>query len=374
MNVILRETGRQAAVSASKTGIADCDLHLGPSSVEELFPWLSARWREHVQTYGTSHRTGIQGGLPSYPKAQPAAARRDAWPPSGRLPGSDIVFTRAHHLDAHNVVLGLVNPPTPSNSFMNPDLGNALCRAMNEYQLAHIVAPEPRLLASVVVNYEDAEGAVAEIERCAGNPAFGHVLVLSRTGAPIGSARYFPIFEAAERAGLPVAMHAFGFGGNPNTASGWGSFYIEDMVGHAQSCQAQLTSLVVEGVFERLPALKFVVIEGGFGWVPSLCWRLDRVVNRLRGETPHLRRRPSEYIREQVWFTTQPMEEPEPREHLRDTIGWIGWDRLLFASDYPHWDFDDPMTAFPLRIDAAQRHDFYLGNAARLYGFAHATV
>jgi len=115
-----------------------------------------------------------------------------------------------------------------------------------------------------------------------------------------------------------------------------------------------------------------VLIEGGFGWVPSLCWRLDRVTDRLRGETPHLSRRPSEYIREQVWFTTQPMEEPEPREHLRDAIEWIGWDRLLFASDYPHWDFDDPMTALPLRIDAAERHAFYLGNAAGVYGFKDA--
>ena len=75
-------------------------------------------------------------------------------------------------------------------------------------------------------------------------------------------------------------MHAFGFGGNPNTSSGWASFYIEDMVGHAQACQAQLTSMVIEGVFERLPRLRFVLIEGGFGWLPSLAWRLDRAWKR----------------------------------------------------------------------------------------------
>jgi len=64
------------------------------------------------------------------------------------------------------------------------------------------------------------------------------------------------------------------------------------------------------------------------------------------------------------------MEEPEPREHLRDTIEWIGWDRLLFATDYPHWDFDDPAHALPLRVTDAQRHDFFIGNARKLYSIA----
>jgi predicted TIM-barrel fold metal-dependent hydrolase len=169
---------------------------------------------------------------------------------------------------------------------------------------------------------------------------------------------------------LPVAVHAFGFGGNPNTSSGWVSFYVEDMVGHAQTFQAQLSSLVFEGVFERLPALRLVLIEGGFGWVPSLCWRMDRAFARMRDEVPHLRRLPSEYVREQVWFTTQPMEEPDPREHVLDVMEWIGWDRLLFATDYPHWDFDDPANCLPVRITEQRRHDFFIGNAQRLYGMA----
>ncbi len=367
MNVQLRERPGPP-VAASKLAIADCDLHLGPASIKDLYPWLSARWQAHLQTYGASHRTGMQQGLPSYPKAQPAAARRDAWPPSGHLPGTDLDFTRAHHLDPNNVALGLINPPVPSSSFMNPGLGNAMCRAMNEFQVECLVHPEPRLRASVTVNYEDTAGAVAEIERCAGDPAFGHVLLFSRTGEPMGSPRYFPIFEAAVAAGLPVAVHAFGFGGIPNTSSGWASFYLEDMIGHAQSCQAQLSSMVVAGVFERLPRLRFVLIEGGFGWLPSLAWRLDKAWKTLRSETPHLKRSPSEYIHEQVWLTTQPMEEPEPREHLLDTIGWIGWDRLLFATDYPHWDFDDPGHALPLRITDQQRQMFFRDNARHVYG------
>ena len=368
MNVQLRKIQSADAAPISKTAIADCDMHLGPALMRDLYPWLSRRWQQHIETYGTPHRTGMQGGLPNYPKAQPNAARRDAWPPSGKPPGTDLAFTQQHHLDANNVEFGLVNPPTPSNGYLNADLGNAMARAINEWQLECLVKPEPRLRASVVVNCEDVAASVAEIEHWAGTPGVGHVLLLSRIGGTMGHRRYFPIFEAATRAGLPVGVHAFGFGGNPNTSSGWGSFYLEDMVGHAQGFQAQLSSLVFEGVFERLPELRLVLIEGGFGWVPSLCWRMDRAFLRLRDETPHLRRLPSEYVKSQVWFTTQPMEEPEPREHVLDTIAWIGWDRLLFATDYPHWDFDDPATCLPVRMTEQQRRDFFLGNARRVYG------
>jgi predicted TIM-barrel fold metal-dependent hydrolase len=166
--------------------------------------------------------------------------------------------------------------------------------------------------------------------------------MMSRTAEPAGNPRYWPIYEAAAEAGLPVAFHAFGYSGWAMTNTGWPSFYIEEVSEHATSCQNQVTSLVVEGVFERLPDLKVVLIECGFAWLPSVAWRLDRHWRHLKAEVPHLRRAPSEVIREHVWVSTQPMEEPEVGRHLKDVMGWIGWDRILFATDYPHWDFDDP--------------------------------
>ena len=41
------------------------------------------------------------------------------------------------------------------------------------------------------------------------------------------------------------------------------------------------------------------------------------------------------------------MEDPERRDHLFDVIDWIGWNKLLFATDYPHWDFDEPSRVLP---------------------------
>ena len=110
------------------------------------------------------------------------------------------------------------------------------------------------------------------------------------------------------------------------------------------------------------------MIECGFAWMPALAWRLDGAWKRLKDEVPHLRRAPSEYMREHVFVSTQPIEEPERPEHLLDTLEWIGWDRVLYASDYPHWDFDDPRLAIPAFIPEDKRAAIYGGNARRLYG------
>ena len=199
--------------------------------------------------------------------------------------------------------------------------------------------------------------AAAEIRRRAGDKNIVQVLLLSRNVSRSASAA-IGRFTKRRGGGLPVGVHAFGFGGNPITASGWPSFYIEEMVGHSQCQQTALASIVLEGVFARYPKLKMVMIEAGFGWAPSLSWRLDKSFERLRGEVPHLKRKPSEYIRDHIFWTTQPMEDPERRDHLFDVIGWIGWDKLLFATDYPHWDFDEPSRVLPPGVSDANREAF----------------
>jgi predicted TIM-barrel fold metal-dependent hydrolase len=169
--------------------------------------------------------------------------------------------------------------------------------------------------------------------------------------------------------GLPVAIHAFGYSGWGITNSGYASFYLEEMTEHGTSCQAIVTSMIMEGVFEEFPELKVVLLENGFGWMPALGWRLDKHWKRMRDEVPHLKRAPSEYLREHFWVSTQPMEEAERPEHLIDVMDWLGWDKILFASDYPHWDFDDPFMALPPSLDEARRKKVLSSNARALYRF-----
>ena len=347
--------------------IADCDVHVVPGDMKrELFPFLEKRWQDYLATYGTRPRQGFAGG-PAYPKGQPDAARRDAYPPNGGKPGSNLEFMRSHHLDPLNVQMAVLNPLRTGQGMQNLEFATAFSRAINDWQVAEWTSKEPRTKGSVVVTYEDTPAAVQEIEARAGDPNFVQVLLLSRSAEPFGQKRYLPMFEAAAASGLPVGIHAFGYGGAPVSGGGWPSYYLEEMIGHAQCQQALLMSLVMEGVFERCPDLKVVLVEAGFAWLPSLCWRMDKLWARMRDEVPHVKRPPSEYVREQVWLTTQPMEEPEVKPHLLDTVNWIGWDKLLFATDYPHWDFDHPDHALPVRVTEEQKTGFFLQNAIDLY-------
>lgn len=351
----------------AKLGIIDCDCHPTVRSINDLKPYLSKRWWERIEMLGLRPRHGFVNGDP-YPKAAPRAARRDAWTPEGYQPGSDLAFMREHYLEPYNIECAILSPLNPTGQGdQNPEFTNAMCMAVNDWQLDVWVHQDKRLKASILVSYEDAPAAVAEIDRRAGDPGFAQILLMTRTSEPLGRRRYWPIYEAAERHGIPVGIHVFGYSGYPVSGTGWPSYYLEEMVGHSAACQSMVASMALEGVFERFPGLKVINIEGAFGWLPSLCWRLDKHWARMRAEVPDVKRPPSEYLRQQLWITTQPMEEPENPQHLLDLMEWVGWDRLLFATDYPHWDFDDPAKALPSSLSRERREQVCSGNAKKLF-------
>src|ERR687886_861822 len=211
------------------------------------------------------------------------------------------------------------------------------------------LVPEPRLRAGLVVPYEDGDLAAAEIDRFGDHPGFVQVMLVIRTSEPLGRRKYWKMYEAAVRHDLPIGIHFGGNGGGPITGAGWPSFYVEDHAGMSTAFQSQVISLVAEGVFEQFPALKVILVEGGFAWLGPLAWRLDGAWKRLKDDVPHLRRAPSEYIAEHFWLTPQPMEEPPRPEQFAQMLDQFPalYDKLMFATDYPHWDFDAPDFALP---------------------------
>src|SRR5919205_71305 len=321
----------------TRRALIDCDFHNELDSIKDLYPYLSQRWRDHIDTYGTRGPAGAY-----YPRFMDH--REDARPPSGRRSGSEVAHSRKDFLDPYNVAHAISIPLTPAGRQTNAELDMALATAVNDWQVAECLDPEPRLRASMIVPIEYPWAAVAEIERRAQDRRFVQVQFTGRPQEPMGRRKYWPIYEACAHYGLHVMSHAFGSNGNPITGAGWPSFYLEDHVGPAQAMQANVISLVTEGVFERFPGLKVVSVENGVGWLPSLMWRLEAAWRLLKAEVPHLKRAPSEYVREHVYVTSQPMEEPyQPRQffELLDQLGSMV-DHVLFASDYPHWDADQP--------------------------------
>ena len=345
--------------------VIDCDIHPALKSPKALHPYLSERWRRHRDTIGDR---GFGGAY--YPRANPNAARTDAWPPNGLPPGSDLDFTRYQLLDAWDIDFGVLQPLLGAGALRNHDYAAALSRAINDWQIAEWLDPEPRLRSGLVVPYEAPELAVEEIERLGDHPGFVQVMLGIRTSEPIGRRKYWPMFEAAIAHDLPIGMHFGSQGGQPITGAGWPSMYLEDHAGMSTAFQAQVTSLICEGVFERFPRLKIVLIEGGFAWVPPLAWRLDSAWRKLGYEVPDLQRAPSEYFAEHFWLTTQPMEEPAHAEQFLEILAHAPWlqDKLMFSTDYPHWDFDAPNEALPkVKLPAGFAAKLMAENARQLY-------
>jgi predicted TIM-barrel fold metal-dependent hydrolase len=255
----------------------------------------------------------------------------------------------------------------------SPYRAAALARAHNDWIRERWLEQEPRLRGAIICPAQDPEEAAKEIRRVAEDTRFVQVLLCGGSERPYGEPRYLPIFEAAVEAGLPVAIHSGGEGmgvAAPPGGAGPVTFYIEwHTLGSACSTMAHLVSLLAHGTFERLPGLKVLLIEGGIAWLPGILWRLDTNWRALRADTPWLDRKPSEVAREHVRFSTQPLEHTDGNDELLwQMLEAAGApETLCFASDYPHWDFDDP--GFMLKRLPESWRDLVLHeNAAALYG------
>ena len=246
-------------------------------------------------------------------------------------------------LDAINVEYGILHILAVSGMAQrNVQFGSAVCAALNNWQYEEWTQRDKRLKGSINVQGEDPDAAIAEIERWAGNRDSFRSRCRDAPSSPWGASaigqcsrpRFATTFRSGSISPAKTAMPPQAQAGPPSTPNitmsrRW-RIARSRPVSSSRAC-SRLSRV-----------LKFVLVEGGFGWVPGWTWRLDKQWARMRDEVPHLKRPPSEYISKNLWFTSQPVEEPENPEDMRSVIDWIGWDRLLIATDYPHWDFDDP--------------------------------
>ena len=334
----------------------------------EITKYLSERWRKHYDTYGAHIKQAYTGSM-AYPRMSPDTARGDAWPPNGGPPGSDLDFMRKQHLDANNIEVGVLHPLRIGGyDERNMDFAEALCTAINDWQIDAWIGPEPRLRGSIYVAQEYPEAAVKEIERRAGDPRFVQVSCAPQSADPLGNRRYWPMFEAICESGRPLALH---IGGIPGPSADRLGLAVLLFRASLLQCAGDAVAGDQHGARRRVrPFPEAARAAGG----NRLCLGAGAVLaagpafERMRDEVPHLKRRPSEYVRDHFWYSTQPMDEPEHPEHLRDVIDWVGWDHVVFATDYPHWDFDDPAFAFKCKLSREERDRIFSGNAKALFG------
>jgi uncharacterized protein len=356
----------RAAHNDVATAKIDADVHPLVSSREVLKRYMASRFHGELDQVA-----GRELYLPVTIGARQARSfhREDAFPPSGGPPGSDPAFFSEQLLDPYGIAIAILGPLDHVGIAPYGDFGLAIASAVNDWMHDEWCANDPRYRACIAVPGEDAERAAGEIRRLAGKPAFVQVVLLLPSPDPLGHPRYWPIYEAAAEAGLPVALHPGGFSGGL-TGAGFPTYFLEFHVSLPFAYSTAVVSLVGSGIFDRLPGLQIVLQEGAISWMVPLMARMDRARASMRAQLPHLRDRPSDVIRSHFWFTTQPLEEPDDPSHLLEMFEQLDMsNRVMFASDYPHWDFDSPERTLPAAIGGELRRKFFADNACALYGF-----
>jgi predicted TIM-barrel fold metal-dependent hydrolase len=313
----------------------DCDVHANVPSMQALLPYLDEQWRDSVVDRGLNSLESI-----SYPPNAPLTARAD-WRGKAGEPPNTLDKLRTHALDRWNIDIAICNCLYGVQLLFSEDMAAAFAKAVNDWVAREWLDRDKRLRASIIVPMQNTDYAVAEIERCAPDKRFVQVLILAMGEAPLGRREYWPVYEAAQRHGLPIGIHAGSSYRHAVTSLGWPSWYVEDYCANAQGFQAQVASLVCEGVFVKYPKLKVVLIESGVTWLPAFLWRLSKFWRGVRAEVPWVDRSPSEIVRHHVRLTIQPFDGPDDPKAVAQLIDHLqSDDMLLFSSDFPHWQFD----------------------------------
>lgn len=343
--------------------IIDCNVHYALQSPAELLPYIEEPWRSQVRMFG--FRSPRQYGAPARSHIEPA------YVPQGGQAAADPRKLAKQYLDAYAIEYAILTGTMYGIAVhADPDYAAAIAAACNNHLADRWLVADSRYRGAMIVSMHDPQQAADEIERMAAHPGIVQISVTSGARIPYGHRCHDPVYAAAVRHGLPIALHPGTEGGgisNPPTAAGYVGDYLQFHTIVPHSLAAHLVSMIGEGVFERFPELKIVIAGGGVAWLPQLLWRMDRSYKALRAMSPTLRRLPSEVVREHVRVTTQPIERPDDPEPMLRLLELLGAEpMLLFASGYPDWDFDDPAavwSAWP----ADKRERIFRDNARELY-------
>jgi predicted TIM-barrel fold metal-dependent hydrolase len=351
--------------SDQAAGIIDCDVHpIVAGGMEALMPYVPKAWAERFRRKGTALH-GTSGVPMRFQHPNGSVPRIDARGPKGGVAGSDPHHLIGDLLDGNGVDIALLNciqAGAVAAALSQPEESVVLARAYNEFFQQEWLPLDRRLRYAATVPVQDTEAAVAEIRRV-GRDSRIAAIALPLLNIQMGNRWYWPIYAAAEEMDLPIYLHVTGIEslicGTPQITAGVFDNYLDRYLAMPQLAESSVRNLVLSGVFERFPKLRFVFAEFGFLWLLPLLWRMDRIWRGLRHEVPWVARPPSETVRARCFFTTQPVDEPDDPRDLERLMTLIGQDVLCFSSDYPHWDNDMPGATMRFLPPAMRRAIFH---------------
>ncbi len=366
---ILAEPAQTKQLSLEDLFIVDADVHVHETPAA-LAPYCDMPWKVALENIAGFRETylDIPGFSPlgdstltaKFPSAHEATrmvTSRDQMRSELDKIGVDLAVLFPDHL--------LKLPVLPQ-----PDYAAAIARAYNAWLTTEWTSQEQGLLGCIVACPQAPEDAAAEIERYHRHPEVVGVYLPCAGIDPLwGNQKYDPVFRAAEACDLPVLLHSVTVISPvyPFNNHGYQTELGRHATGHTFSIMVNLVDMVTMGVMVRYPKLRIAAAEAGISWMPFLMARLDKEYLERRREVPHLKERPSHYLHE-VYVATQPIEEPE---RLADIVKFVelfqGESRTIFASDWPHHDFDHPMKLNQVPFTPDAKRKIFGENALELF-------
>jgi predicted TIM-barrel fold metal-dependent hydrolase len=271
-------------------------------------------------------------------------------------------------MDAMSVDYSCLFPTGMLNIGMHPqkEMEVELCWAYNRW-VTEKVLPEGggRMYSMLCLPFSDPAACVRHVETFGSRKHVTGFMVTTVRHLQVNDNAYMRLYSTMQERGLALAFHS-----GPNWSEpvlrACNRFLSVHALGFTFYNMLHLTNWVVNGLPERFPRLPVIWIEAGLAWVPFLMQRLDHEYMMRPSECPLLKKKPSEYMRE-MYYSSQPMEIQD-REAMEVTFRMINAEtQLLYSSDYPHWDFDDPRQVFAFQLTPEQKAKVFRDNAKALY-------
>ena len=326
-----------------------------------IVPALYPRWRSAARPLGEAEENPLATKLPSG-RNHPLASASGGYDPAERI----------RDMDREGIDIGVcfATVATSVCAVEDPEFEAALARAYNRWLAEYCSSYPDRIKGVGVVPQRDMKMCMAEVEFLANEAWAVGVMSFGNLDGRLADHPYFnPLYATLERVELPLCIH--GGTDRPPFAPGredvGNNMFMMHLTGHVWHQMRATASVVGGGLFERFPKLRVGFFEGGISWVGWWAERMDGHYRHFSAHTPHLRRKPSEHMRgPRCFFTFDPDEDLLP-----EAIGKLGVSRLMWASDYPHFDACFPDAARLIvnhpRLDASQKRHLLSANALDFY-------
>jgi predicted TIM-barrel fold metal-dependent hydrolase len=351
----------------SEIVIVDLDVHVNDTP-DQLAPYMDMPWRkslEHVSNVPWRYLS-IPGYSPNFSENMPL------WPGGNDRMTVETPAQMKKELSDLNIDIGILFPDhlLAVATLPQKEYAAALTRAYNAWLIDKWVDKEQGLKGLIMVAPQDPEDGAREIRKYANHEGIvGVYLACAGLDVLWGHSKYDPIFAAAEECGLPVLLHAattlvphF-----PFNLHQYETFFAQHSYVHAFSMMANMLKMIETGVPVRFPNLKIAFTEAGISWVPFVMMRLDKEYVENRRDVPFLEHPPSYYIKK-FYYATQPIEEPDNAKHLVQLLEMMeGETTVMFASDWPHHDFDHPRKVYNMPFTPEVKRNIMGENALRFF-------